>query len=112
MSGESTMASAGNSMIRVEVDRELAPVVPGFLEKRLLECALIERLLVEGDLAEIRILGHRMKGAGGSYGFDELSEIGEGLESAAVVHDVDTIRSAVGRLRGYLARVEVVYVET
>lgn len=105
------MASAGNSTIRVEVDRELATVVPGFLEKRLLDCALIERLLVEGDLAEIRTLGHRMKGAGGSYGFDEISEIGERLESAALAHDVDTIRSAVGWLRGYLVRVEVAYVE-
>lgn len=99
-------------MIRVEVDQELAPVVPVFLEKRLMDCVLIERLLLEGDLAEIRTLGHRMKGAGGSYGFDEVSDIGETLECAALVHDVDTIRRAVERLRNYLARVSVVYVET
>jgi hypothetical protein len=51
-----------------------------------------------------------MKGSGGSFGFDEISAIGEALEISALVADADGIRSAVGRLERYLARVSVVYI--
>jgi hypothetical protein len=67
-------------------------------------------MLDEGRLAEIQSLGHRMKGSGGSYGFDEISEIGEDLECAAQVPDADVIISAVDRLRSYLSRITVTYV--
>jgi hypothetical protein len=51
-----------------------------------------------------------MKGSGGSYGFDEISEIGEALEMAAHDSDIDTIRSAVARLEVYLDGVTVTYI--
>jgi hypothetical protein len=104
------MNATETSAIRIEIDQELVSVVPGFLETRCLDCVLIERLLDEGDLAEIQSLGHRMKGSGGSYGFDEISEIGEVLECAALVPDVDEIKAAVVRLRRYLSRVTVTYI--
>ena len=68
------MNNGEDATIPVEIDRELSVVVPGFLENRQLDCGLIERLLAEGAMSEIRTLGHRMKGSGGSYGFDEISE--------------------------------------
>lgn len=98
------------SSIRIEIDQELISVVPGFLEKRRLDCRLIEQLVAEGRLAEIQVLAHRMKGSGGSYGFDEISEIGENLEHAASIPDVDGILSAVVQLERYLSRVTVSYV--
>lgn len=99
-----------NADIRIEIDQELVSVVPDYLENRRLDCQLIERLLAAGDLAEIRTMGHRMKGSGGSYGFDAISEIGEILELAALAADDDRIRSSVERLRNYLSRIRVVYV--
>ena len=104
------MDSMGNTRIRIEIDQELATVVPEYLENRRLDCFLIERLLAEGGMAEIRSLGHRMKGSGGSYGFDEISEIGEALECAALVSDADVIRSAIDRLKSYLSRITVAYI--
>lgn len=104
------MNRSDNSMIQVEIDRELVSVVPEYIENRQRDCLVIERLLAEGSLADIRTLGHRMKGSGGSYGFDEISEIGENLECAALVSDSDSIRSAVEQLRRYLSRVSVTYV--
>jgi hypothetical protein len=96
--------------IPVEIDRELVSVVPDYLNNRRSDCLLIESLLDEGRLAEIRTLGHRMKGSGGSYGFDVISEIGEALECAALAQDADAIRSAIDRLRRYLSCVVVSYI--
>lgn len=104
------MVSNENNSIRVEVDLELIPVVPDYLENRRLDSFLIERLLIDGQMSEIRSLGHRMKGSGGSYGFDEISEIGEKLELGALLSDAEGIRAAVMQLRNYLSRVTVAYV--
>lgn len=96
--------------IRIEIDSELSPIVPEFLEKRRGDCSLIRNYLAEGTFREIHVLGHRMKGAGGSYGFDDISEIGETIENAAAEGDQETVSSSVQRLSDYLDRIVVVYV--
>jgi len=104
------MGNDAGERILVEIDQELIPVVPEYLESRRRDCAEIQRLLASGGMNYIQILGHRMKGSGGSFGFDEISEIGEALELAAQVLDTEGVRSAVVRLETYLARVSVAYV--
>ena len=104
------MDSVEHTDIRIEIDQDLVTVVPDYLENRRLDCQVIERLLAEDNVAGIQALAHRMKGSGGSYGFDEISEIGEILEFAALVPDVDGIRSAVEQLKRYLSRVTVTYI--
>ena len=37
-------------------------------------------LLTRRDLEDIRSLGHRLKGSGGSYGFHHISELGETIQ--------------------------------
>lgn len=96
--------------ITVEVNSEVQSIVPEFLENREKDCLLINSLLEGNFFSEIRSLGHRMKGAGGSFGFDDISEIGEVIEKAAMGGDKKTIGSAVLRLSDYLERVVVVYV--
>lgn len=96
--------------IVVEIDSELLPIIPSFLESRWNDCALIERLLEAGNHDEISRLGHRLKGAGGSYGFDAISDIGIALERAAIRQDREAIVLASEMLQHYLERVMVVYV--
>ena len=96
--------------ITVEVDCEIESIVPEFLENRKKDCLLINNLLDIDSFSDILTLGHRMKGAGGSYGFDEISTIGETIERAALAADKETIRSAVAQLADYLERIAVVYV--
>jgi HPt (histidine-containing phosphotransfer) domain-containing protein len=104
------MDSAEGELIPIEIDQELMPVVPEYLESRRRDCAEIERLLAAGGLERIQAIGHRMKGSGGSFGFDEISAIGEALEFAAQIPDAEGIRAAVGCLETYLAHVSVAYI--
>lgn len=103
------MSDDAGERILVEIDPELMPVVPDYLEGRRRDCAEIQRLLASGGMNCIQTLGHRLKGSGGSFGFDEISEIGEALELAAQVSDAEGVRAAVVRLETYLARVSVAY---
>jgi len=54
-------------------------------------------------------LGHSMRGAGGGYGFDAITDIGRSLENAAKEKDSEEIRKWISELQNYLQRVEVLY---
>ena len=95
--------------IIVHVDPEIADLIPGFLENRRKDTETMGTALKQGDFETIRILGHSMKGAGGSYGFDAVTDIGKSLEQAAKDKDVEGIQRSVGELAIYLDQVEVVY---
>ncbi|MFQ5863997.1 MAG: Hpt domain-containing protein [bacterium] len=93
----------------VYVDSDLEDLIPGFLKNRYGDVEVIKKLLKEEDLAEIQRLGHSMKGSGGGYGFDEISEIGKGIEEAAKNCNTQEIEKLNNILAGYLSSVKVVY---
>lgn len=95
----------------VYVDEDLEELVPGFLENRQEDIKAIRGSLEEGDLEKIRIIGHSMKGSGGGYGFDRVSQLGMALEEAAKEGEKEEISRLVEELAGYLDKVEVVYRE-
>ncbi|MBA5875166.1 MAG: Hpt domain-containing protein [Nitrospira sp. CR1.2] len=95
--------------ILVRISQDLEAIVPGFLANRRRDLATIEACLKQGDLNTIRMLGHRMKGDGGGYGFDQISEIGDRLEQAALAQDRASIAAEITHLTDFLAKVTVVY---
>jgi HPt (histidine-containing phosphotransfer) domain-containing protein len=97
------------SKIIVQVDPDIADLIPGFLENRHKDIKTMGEALTQGDYDTIRILGHSMKGAGGSYGFDAITDIGKSLEQAAIAKDSGGIKQMVQELSAYLDQVEVVY---
>jgi PAS domain S-box-containing protein len=64
--------------------------------------------LDRSDFGTVEMLGHRMRGAGGSYGFQAITDIGAALEHAAESADAEASRKWVGELAGYLDCVEVI----
>jgi len=65
--------------------------------------------LTVGDFEKIRTIGHSMKGSGGGYGFDTITDLGEQIEDAALASDTSEIDQAVQKLEDYVNRVKVVY---
>ena len=92
----------------VQVDPEIEEIVPIFLQNRLNDIESLSRALEAGDFETIRILGHSMKGSGGGYGFDGITDIGQYLEQAGKEQNAEMVRQQVERLADYLERVEVV----
>ncbi|BFU95911.1 MAG: conserved protein of unknown function [Nitrospira sp.] len=96
-------------LITVSVDADLAEIVPIFMRNRRRDVGTLRIAVDENDFKTVRLLGHRMKGDGGGYGFDAISEIGEALEQAATREDRTVIAKQTDRLEDYLNRVQVVY---
>ena len=95
----------------VTVDSDLEDLIPGYFENRQKDIRSIRKALENDDYETIRILGHSMKGSGGGYGFDAITDIGRSLEEDANVGNADGIRKHTDELSSYLERVEVVYEE-
>jgi HPt (histidine-containing phosphotransfer) domain-containing protein len=95
--------------IIVHVDAYLEPIIPRFFELRCEDIKVINRNIEKGDYETIMRIGHSMKGAGGGYGFDYISEIGAAIEVAAKENNTEDIRRWVDELSIYLEKVEVVY---
>ena len=83
--------------------------MPGFLVNRRADVQKLEDALQSADYEGVRILGHNMKGVGGGYGFDAITDIGMSLEQAAKEKDAREIRKQAEALSNYLERVEVRY---
>jgi HPt (histidine-containing phosphotransfer) domain-containing protein len=95
--------------VTVSIDADLEELVPGFLENRRKDAAALTSAAQTRDLKTVRLLGHRMKGDGGGYGFQEISQIGEALEEAAIKEDWKMIAEKTDALSAFLAQVEVVF---
>lgn len=95
--------------IRVEISRDLEDIVPTFLENRKKDLQTLHAAVASRDFATLQTLGHRMKGDGGGYGFEAISEIGGRLESAVKRQDLPTIEHCIAELEDFLTRVSVFY---
>jgi len=94
--------------IVVHANPRLTDLIPGFLQNRRQDVIAMLDALDRGQFEIVERLGHGMRGAGGSWGFQAITDIGAALEQAAERADTDASRKWVGELSTYLDRVEVV----
>jgi CheY-like chemotaxis protein/HPt (histidine-containing phosphotransfer) domain-containing protein len=101
--------SSGEETILVRANPKLTDLIPGFLQNRRHDVIAMLDALDRGDFETVESLGHGMKGAGGSWGFQGITDVGAALEQAAKSIDADASRKWVSELSRYLDRVEIVY---
>ncbi len=95
--------------IRIRVDTDLQELIPGYLVNREKDLLMYQQALEKDDFDSIALLGHSMKGSGGGYGFNDLSQIGRALEKAAKSRDKESVRKSIIDLTAYLKKLEIVY---
>jgi len=99
--------SAGAAAPReaLQIDARIADLVPRFVEVCRQECAALRRASAEGSWAAAASIGHILHGAGGGYGFDEVTRIGKAIEAAAKARDAAGVSALATKLEDFLARV-------
>lgn len=97
--------------LTVEIDASFEALIPKFLKNRQTELQTMTAAASAGDHDTVRKVAHGIKGAGGTYGFHDLSAIGAGLEQAGKRSDASAIEVGLRALADYLSRVQVVYAE-
>ncbi|MFZ0887842.1 MAG: response regulator [Candidatus Binataceae bacterium] len=105
--------SGGNGdKIVVEVDPDLSELVPDFLARKRTDLDALTGALGRGDFDTIASIGHRIKGEGGGFGFQPISEIGLALEQAGGSRDAATTERHLQALSNYLDHVEVRFADS
>ena len=66
------------------------------------ELAKIQEDLENRALDSLRTFGHNIKGSGGMYGFDEVTNLGTEIEASAKADNRDKIKSLLEELSNFL----------
>jgi HPt (histidine-containing phosphotransfer) domain-containing protein len=76
---------------RVPLDPDIEALVPKFIQDVANLVGKAQGALLTGDLEAIKAIGHKIKGAGGSFGFDRGAELGDCLKFSANAGDREKI---------------------
>jgi HPt (histidine-containing phosphotransfer) domain-containing protein len=94
---------------QVKVAKDLEDLIPTFLGNRRKELDALRAALAAADFEQLRQLGHRMRGVGHSYGFDQVSVLGKHIEERARSGDRAGLAANIEQYADYLARVQIAY---
>ena len=83
-------------------DDEWAEMQEMYINHTSKELDKINGLLNLESLEAIRTFGHNIKGSGGMYGFDKVTNIGLQIENAAKENDLDSIKLSLSDLGDFL----------
>ena len=87
-------------------DPQLADILPGFVERLPSQLDALCKALEEERLEDAERLAHRLKGAGGSYGYPTLSEVAKSLELAAKAQDMGGAAAALAGVKEVCAAIQ------
>jgi CheY-like chemotaxis protein len=94
--------------ILVRATPKFADRAPAYLQSCRQNATTMLDALDRVDFETVRFLGHQMRGSGGAFGFQAITDIGAALQQAAESADTDASRKWVGELSSYLDRVEII----
>lgn len=91
------------------VDQDLKVLIPQFMDNREEEVEKLKEMLENNNFAEIKSLGHAIKGTGGGYGFDKITDLGFAIEEAAKNEAKEELKDLILELEDYIENVEIIY---
>ena len=83
-------------------DDEWAEMQEMYINHTFKELKSIKENINSTTFDSLRTFGHNIKGSGGMYGFNEITEMGTTIESAAKDENMDQIKSGLDNLETFL----------
>ena len=99
-----------DKIIHIKVDSLFEAIVPEYLEGIREHTESIEKFLLTENYEGIRTLGHNMKGSGGGYGFNRITELGSWIEAAAKEKHSLLIKKYNEEIVHYLKNINIEYI--
>jgi HPt (histidine-containing phosphotransfer) domain-containing protein len=94
--------------ILLRLKSKSADRIPAYLRNCKQNVIVMLDALERVDFETVTDLGHQMRGSGGMFGFQAITDIGIAIEQAAGSADTDASRKWVGALSNYLDGVETI----
>lgn len=87
--------------MQLEIPHE---AVVKYMERRKTDIEKCRVALESGELSVLETVGHQLKGNGITFGFPEISTIGEAMENAAKTHNTEDAAKQVDALASIVAK--------
>ncbi|WP_353207077.1 PAS domain S-box protein [Sphingorhabdus sp.] len=87
--------------------QRLAERIPAYLENCSHNVTIMQEALDRADFEAVAILGHNLRGSGGAFGFQAITDFGAGLELASEDNDLEKARALLRELSSYLKGIEI-----
>ncbi len=91
----------------VSVDSDIEDLVPDFFRNRWVAHREMLEAMERGDVEVVRRHAHRMRGVGGAYGFNELTELGATMEEHAIAGRLQELAEVLKEVELHLERMSV-----
>jgi CheY-like chemotaxis protein/HPt (histidine-containing phosphotransfer) domain-containing protein len=95
-----------NNAAKVRTNPKFAHLIPAYLQSCRQKIIALHEALDQRDFQTVTYLGHQMRGSGGAFGFQPITDIGTALQQATESADVDASRKWVDELSRYLDQAE------
>lgn len=91
----------------VIVSKEIEELARRYISNRTNEVELLKKNLEVSDYHSLKVIGHRLKGNAGSYGFDDLGVFGSAIEIASNDKDNLVIINMINNIENYLQNIDI-----
>jgi len=91
----------------VEVEAELQPLLPTFIESRWRDLEKLRVGIQNADFQSLYKIGHSLRGVPGAFGFNYLVELGARIQADAKHEDVPALRKDIERFESFMTHHEV-----
>ena len=98
----------GMDPILLRANSKSADRIPAYLKNCKQNVIVMLDALERVDFATVTSLGHQMRGSGGMFGFQAITDMGGAIELAAESADTDASRKWLGALSNYLDGMETI----
>jgi CheY-like chemotaxis protein/HPt (histidine-containing phosphotransfer) domain-containing protein len=92
----------GTGAQSTQPNQRIATLIPIFIERCLENVIAMQKALVQKDFETVTIIGHNLRGSGGGFGFQAITDFGANLEQASQNKNADRIGKLLGELSIYL----------
>jgi len=103
------MPTNGMQGVHIRLDQDFAEFVPKFLEHVQESIRSMEEALAKNDYEFILNTSHRIKGSGGGYGLDVVSEFAQTIEMETRKKNEAKISKQLKKLTEFLQHIEITY---
>ncbi|MCX8110267.1 MAG: Hpt domain-containing protein [Syntrophorhabdaceae bacterium] len=93
--------------IDVYVDKDIMPLIPEFLENRRKDLINLQNAIEQKDHETIKIIASNLKGSGGTYGFEAITEFGNSIGHAIEENNFEALKRLIKNLESYLTHIDI-----
>ena len=97
--------------LKIQINEDLEPIIPTFFKNLEQDIEISEFSILSADGEKVAKMGHKCKGACGSYGFMDMYNIFDLIEKNGLSGDFIEAQHNIQKLKQYISKIEIEYIE-